>query len=208
MPQIILPSIIAKNQRELNSAFRRLEKVVRELHLDVVDGKFAKNNSLNFNFKLSPQFKYNMHLMVKHPEKWIKKYWTKVDLFIPQLEEIKGVSAYIKWMKKGKKKVAFALKPETNINRIKPFLPDCDYLLILTVHPGFYGSRFLPGALKKIAALKKINPKIKVIVDGGMNLVTVKKAARAGADYFVSGSYVTQAERPEERIKKLRLVVR
>ncbi|MFH0701238.1 MAG: hypothetical protein V2A62_02255 [Candidatus Woesearchaeota archaeon] len=203
MTQLILPSIMSKSQEELEADLRRLRGVVKEIHLDVVDGLFAPNDSLDFNFKLPAGFKYNMHLMVKKPEIWIKKRWKESDLFIPQLEEIKDVLAYIKWMRKGKKKVAFALKPETLVSKIKPFLKDCDYVLILTVHPGFYGSKFIPSILKKIPLIKKVNPKIKVIVDGGMCPSNIGLAAKAGADLFVSGSYTTKAERLKERVKEL-----
>ena len=96
-----------------------------------------------------------------------------------------------------------ALKPETKVKEVKDFLKDVDYVLILTVHPGFYGAKFLSAPLKKIKQIKKINPKIKIIVDGGMDPKTIKKAVKAGADLFVSGSYVTKAENPKERIKIL-----
>ncbi len=194
---------MSKSQEELEADLKKLKGVVKEIHLDVVDGLFAPNDALDFNFKLPAGFKYNMHLMVKKPEIWIKKRWKESDLFIPQLEEIKDVLAYIKWMRKGGKKVAFALKPETSVSKIKPYLMDCDYVLVLTVHPGFYGSKFLPSALKKINLIKKVNPKIKVIVDGGMKPETIGLAARAGADLFVSGNFVTKAEKPKERIKEL-----
>ena len=86
---------------------------------------------------------------------------------------------------------------------IKDYLVDLDYVLVLTVHPGFYGSKFLSAPLKKIKQIKKINPKVKVIVDGGISPKTIKKAAKAGADYFVSGSYTTKSEFPRKSIRNL-----
>ncbi len=207
MKQLIFPSLMSRSQEELDADLKKLKKIVKIVHLDVVDGLFAPNHSLDFGFKLPSGFKYNMHLMVKKPEVWIKKHWKQMDLFIPQLEEIKDVPAYIRWMRKGKKKVGFALKPETSVSEIKPYLKDCDYVLVLTVHPGFYGSKFLPSALKKIILLKKINPKVEVIVDGGMCPERVGLAVKAGADYFVSGSYTTKADKPKERIKELMKVI-
>jgi ribulose-phosphate 3-epimerase len=141
--------------------------------------------------------------MIKNPERWVKKHLNRISLFIPHFEEVKNKERYIQLMKKRKKKVAFALLPETEVKNIKPYLKDIDYILILTVKPGFYGSKFLPKKLKKIQQIKKINPKIKIIVDGGMNDKTIAKATKTGADYFVSGSYTTKAEKPKERIKIL-----
>ena len=109
----------------------------------------------------------------------------------------------LKEQRRKKKKVALALNPETKISKIKPYLKDIGYVLILTVHPGFYGAKYLKYPLKKITEIKKINPKIKVIVDGGMNQKTAMDAAKAGADYIVSGSFITKAERPKERMKLL-----
>ena len=69
----IIPSVMARNQKELDVLLKRY-KGFKELHLDIVDGKFASNHSLDFKFKLVNGFKYNTHLMVKNPINWIKKY--------------------------------------------------------------------------------------------------------------------------------------
>lgn len=202
MKQIIFPSVIAKSQTELNGECKRL-KGIKEVHLDVVDGKFAPNHSLDFNFKLDKNFHYQAHLMLKAPELWIEKHLQKVELFIPHFEEIIYPSLYIEWMQRENKKVAFAILPETKVAKLKPYLGQIDYILILTVHPGFYGGKYLKNERNKINQIKEVNPKIKVIVDGGMNPETIKDAAKAGADFFVSGTYITKAEKPKEAIKIL-----
>ncbi len=208
MAQLIFPSIVAKSQKELDADFIRLKGIVKQLHLDVVDGKFAPNHSLDFKFKLSDNFSYEAHLMIKRPEQWIKQHWKKVELFIPQFEELKDVERYYHWMKQTDRKVAVAIKPETKVSQIKPFLKHIDCVLVLTVHPGFYGSDFLPEQLKKITQIKKLAPNVKVIVDGGMAPDTIKSAAKAGADLFISGSYTTKAEKPRERIKSLMMRIK
>ena len=141
--------------------------------------------------------------MVNHPETWMNKHGKKVKTIIFHPEVVDGVGKLIYKIKQKKKKVGLALKPETKVKEVKDYLLNLDYVLILTVHPGFYGAKFLSAPLRKIKKIKKINPKIKVIVDGGMNPKTIKKAVNAGADCFVSGSYVTKAENPKERIKSL-----
>ncbi|MBU0469988.1 MAG: hypothetical protein KKA62_03530 [Nanoarchaeota archaeon] len=203
MKQKILPSVMAKDQKELDDYFKRLKGSTKEIHLDISDGKFVSSKILDFKFKLSDEFRYNAHLMIKNPLIWIKKNFNKIDLFIPHIEEIKTPQKYIQGMKSKKKKIAFALRPENKITTIKPFLKDIDYVLILTVHPGFYGSKFLKAPLRKIKQIKKINPKIKIIVDGGIHPKTIKDAVKAGGDYFVSGSFTTRSENPKARIKEL-----
>ena len=203
MNQLIIPAIIAKSQSELDTELKRLQGVAKTLHLDIVDGKFAPNRSLEFPFKLSKHYNYQAHLMIEKPEAWIKKNLNKIDLFIPHFESIHYHSRYILWMKKMKMKVAFAILPQTTVEHLKEHLPSIDYVLILTVHPGFYGSRYMPEELRKIKLIKKINPKVNVIVDGGMNPKTIRDAQKAGADLFISGSYVTESDNPKKRMKEL-----
>ena len=204
MKQKILPSIMAKNQKELDLDLKKLKGIVKELHLDVVDGKFAKNKAMNFDFRLKRNFSYNVHLMVKDTEKWVDKCLKKnVQTIIIHPEVVDDLDELVVKIKSKKRKVGFALKPETKVKEIKDYLSQLEYVLILTVHPGFYGAKFLSAPLRKIKQIKKINPKIKVIVDGGMNPKTINKAVKAGGDYFVSGSYVTKADNPKERIKSL-----
>ncbi len=204
MKQIILPSVMAKDQTELDALLNKLTGVAKILQLDVVDGKFAPNLSLDFNFKLSKNFKYYVHLLVKDPLKYVKKH-PEIELFFSPFESFKDPAKYIKEMKLRKKKIGFSINPETSVSKIKNFLPFADYVIVLTVHPGFYGGKFLPAILKKITAIKRINHKIKIIVDGGIDLSNIKAAKKAGADYLVSGHFVTQAPDPKKALKELTL---
>jgi len=202
MKQKVFPSVMAKSQRELDTILKNLTGVAKYLHLDVADGKFVPSTSLWFPFRLSKKFKYIAHLMLNDPEKWIQKHGAKVEFCIVQAETV-NVENYIQKVKRQKKKVAFALNPETKVAKIQKYLKDIDYLLILAVHPGFYGAKYLKSPLKKISQIKNINPLVKVIVDGGMNPQTVKDAVHAGADYIVSGSFISKAEKPKERMRMM-----
>lgn len=199
----IFPSIVAKNQKELNETLKKLKGVSKTLHLDIVDGKFAPNHSLDFPFRLNRKFNYNAHLMLKNPQSWIEKHGKKVDFYVVHFEVLKNVKRYIEETKKKKKKVAFALLPETKVSKIKDYLKYVDIILILTVHPGFYGSRYLRSPLKKIKQIKKINPKVKVIVDGHMNPKTIKEVKKAGGDWFVVGSYIMNSGSPKKAVREL-----
>lgn len=212
MNQTIIPSVIAKNQNELDAYLKKLHGIAKTVHLDVIDGKFAPNHSLQFPFRLPNEFSYQAHLMMKRPERWIEKHLKrhagKIKLFIPHLKEVQDHAAYIKWLKAHKKKVAFALNPEMTVRHIQKHIKNIDYILILTVHPGFYGSKYLKSELRKIPAIKKANPKVKIIVDGGMNPWTIADAAKAGADFFVSGSYIMQNSHTGKAMKELEKALR
>lgn len=211
MGQIIFPSLMAKNQRELTGDLERL-KGIKTLHLDIADGKFVNNKTFQFPLKLSGDFQYQAHLMVKEPASWVVKHGSLVETIVFHPESFAGyknnfdenkICSLIKKIKNKNKKAGLGLRPETPVEKIKPFLKMIDWVLVLTVSPGFYGGKYLPENLKKIKQIKKLNPRIKVLVDGGMNPKTIRQAARAGAEHFVSGSYTTKAVNPKERIKEL-----
>ena len=157
----IYPSVMGKSQKEIDKLLKKLDGVSKYLHLDIADGKFVPNKSLWFNFKLSKNFGYAAHLMIKNPLSWVKKHGSKVDIIIFHLEAVKDVTedvrSVINLVKKKKRKVGIALKPETSVAKLKGYLPMVDYVLVLTVHPGFYGAKYLKEPLKKIKQIKKLN---------------------------------------------------
>tara|TARA_Y100000310_G_C20174202_1_gene575088 strand:- start:37 stop:606 length:570 start_codon:yes stop_codon:yes gene_type:complete len=188
---MILPSIIANSQKEFDKRFEKV-KSFSKFHLDVMDGKFVKNKSLMFNFKLPKNKKFEAHLMVKNPKTWIKKHGRKVDNIIVHYESMKGVSL--------SKKISLAINPKTSVNEIRPFLSKINKVLVMTVTPGKYGSKFLSSTLKKIKELKSKT----IEVDGGINPTTIKKAKKAGATQFVVGSYLQKSKDMKKSISKLK----
>ncbi len=208
MKQHIFPSVMAKNELEFEALLKKLKGVAKTIHLDVADGKFVPSNSLDFYLTLPKTFEYAAHLMMEHPQRWIEKYGKEVKLCIPHFSAILNFPSHISWMKRMNQTLALAINPEVSVDKIKPYLHEIEYILILTVHPGFYGSPYLKSELQKIRLIKKINPKIKVIVDGGMNPKTIKEAKKAGADYFVSGSYITLSKDPKKAMQILRKAIK
>lgn len=216
--QAIVPSIIASSQKELDEMIIRVSPYVSLMQLDIMDGKFVRNKSLWFDFKVRRRIKnkrirYEAHLMVKEPERWMKRHGPKVDTIIFPYESLQKknkekekekILDLIKKIKNKKKKAGIAVNPETKAEKIFPYLMNLDQVVILTVHPGKYGAKFLPKMLKKVQEIRNLDKKIIIEVDGGINSQTIKGAAKAGANYFVSGSFVTKAENPKERIAELK----
>jgi ribulose-phosphate 3-epimerase len=202
----IYPSIMGKSQNEINLLFKKLEDVSEYVHLDVADGKFVPNKSLWFKFRLSSKFTYAAHLMIKNPISWVKKNCGRfsVILFHPEVLNLGKSIELIKNIKTEGKKVGIALKPETKVSSVTNLLDLVDYVLILTVHPGFYGAKYLKNPLKKIKQIKKNHPTVKVIVDGHMNPVTIKEAKKAGADIIISGSFLSKSDNPKKAMKELK----
>ncbi len=194
---------MGKNQKDINTLFTKYKGIVKHLHLDIADGKFVPNTSLWFNFRLSRNFKYSAHLMINNPISWIKKHGKKMDTIIFSIEAVKDVQKVISEIKRIKKKVGISLNPETSISYLKPHLKEIDVVLILSVHPGFYGAKFLKTPLRKIHFLKRSDPNVKIIVDGGMKPKTAIHAAIYGADHLVAGSFIASSSNPQKAIAKL-----
>ncbi|MFQ5532020.1 MAG: ribulose-phosphate 3-epimerase [Candidatus Nanoarchaeia archaeon] len=205
----IIPSIIAKNQTELELRLNKVRKHTKWIQLDAMDGKFVKNKSFNFNFKL-PRFsrnKYELQLMVKNPKHWIEKHGKKVHIIIFHIESCrneKEIRDIIKLIKSMRKKVGLAINPKTSVSKLKLFSKDVDMFLVMTVTPGGYGAKFLPETLKKVKQLRKSYPKLSIEVDGSINDKTISKAKKAGANRFVVGSYLQKADNVIKAVKVLK----
>ncbi len=202
---MIIPTVVSNSQKDLERRIKKVKRFAKWVQLDVVDGKFAKNLSFNFDFRLPRGLKYEAHLMVNNPLKWVEEHGDKVNMIIFHVEPIKNIDKVIEAIKKKRKKVGLALKAGTKVSRIRKYLKKVDLILILTVHPGFYGSKFLPGTLKKIKEIRKINKKIKIEIDGGMKPETIELAKKAGANRFCVGSFLQKSKNIKKAIESLKI---
>lgn len=198
----IIPSIVSKNQRELDAQLKKFKGLVKEVQLDVMDGTFVKQRSNWFDFTLPKPFQYQAHLMVDDPEAWARKNYAKVETIILNIERVKNPRKIITFLKKKKRKVGFALNPETPLTSILPYLDHLNLALVLTVHPGKYGSTFLPHVLDKVEHLaKRYNGTIEL--DGGITPRTIPQCIKAGATAFVVGSYLQESKNIKKALQQL-----
>ncbi|MFQ6108273.1 MAG: ribulose-phosphate 3-epimerase [Candidatus Aminicenantales bacterium] len=209
MKTVIIPAVIAKTQEELDGIFRRINKHADLVQLDIMDGRFVPNHSLDFDFVLPQEkYKFEAHLMIENPEEWVRENWEKADTIIAHYEAVRDPENFIAFVKNRGRRVAFGLNPETGIHRIQNYLSLIDQVLIMTVHPGFYGSRFLPEMVEKIRELRKLMPDLDIEVDGGIKADTIASVAEAGANMFVSGSYLIGSDDMAERMNILEKRIR
>ncbi len=204
MNYLVVPAIIADNQERMEFMLSTVMNHVRRVQLDVMDGKFVPSRSLNFDFELTKKtIIYEAHLMIENPEKWIKENGHKVDIIIVHVEMAKNLKKIIRSVKDERKNVAFALNPESGIDIIKPVIRYLDQVTVMTVHPGRYGSKFLPSTLRKVTTLRKFREDLDIEVDGGMNLEYAKRAKEHGANIICSGSFIFGNAKPIEAVTKL-----
>ena len=188
----------------------KLNKVVDQIHFDVMDGKFTEKPTLNLDImkeKLKDiTKKIDVHLMVVN----IKEYIDKVLKFNPKyitfhIEATDNINYFIKYIKEKKIKVGLAINPETNLEKIFPYLKDIDLVLVMSVHPGQGGQKFIDieDKINYLYQYRKLNNLSYMIeVDGGINNETIKKIKKA--DIAVAGSYITDSDDYQKQIKLLR----
>jgi ribulose-phosphate 3-epimerase len=204
----IIPAIIAKSQKEFEENINKVKDFVDIIQLDFMDGKFVPNKSIDFDFKIPPSdCKFEAHLMIQDPLGWVEKHYKKVDTVLAHFESCKDPKKFIDVVKKKGKRMGFVLNPETPIDSIEKFLDDIDQVLIMTVNPGFYGSPFLPEMIDKFKKLRKKCPNLDIEVDGGITDKTIGLVDNAGANLFVSGSYIVKSENIKNAVDSLKKII-
>ncbi len=194
---IISPSIIASDFSDIKAAVKKVETAeIDFLHFDIMDGNFVPNITIGPDFvkavrKIS-DLKFDVHLMISHPEEYVEKFIESgADWLSFHIEAYNFPLRIIKKIKELNKKSGIVLNPATPVKDVEQLLEYLDYVLIMTVDPGFSGQKFIPFSLKKIETLKNIivkkNYSAIIEVDGGINEETVDDVVNAGADMLVMG---------------------
>ena len=209
----ILPSILSADFANLERDIKELESIgIDMFHIDVMDGNFVPNISFGFPIIESIRPKtdkvFDCHLMIANPENYVEQFCNVgCDMVSFHIEATNHADRVIQVIKKNGKKAGIVLNPQTSIESIKYLLPKLDYVLIMTVNPGFGGQKFIPELLEKIEELAKLreekNYNFLIEVDGGINTETSKACRDKGADLLVCGSFLFGASDKEKTLGEL-----
>ena len=196
----ISPSILSADFSQLGNEIKRLEEGGADMiHVDVMDGHFVPNLTMGppiiKSLRKYTKLPFDVHLMITPVHKFIEDYAEAgADIITIHPEATSNLSESIKHIKILKKKVGVSLNPNTKVNVIREFLSEIDLVLVMSVHPGFGGQKFMPEVLEKIKDLNKIKEKdnlnFDIEVDGGIDFDNNKLAINAGANILVSGTTV------------------
>ena len=196
----ISPSILSANFSQLGKEIKRLEDGGADMiHIDVMDGHFVPNLTIGppviKALRNCTKLAFDVHLMISPVHKYIKDYAEAgANIITIHPEATDNLQKSIKHIKNFGKKVGVSLNPNTQIDTIEKLLVEINLVLIMSVHPGFAGQKFIPNVLDKIKELKKIKDKknlnFDIEVDGGINFDTSKLVIEAGANILVSGTTI------------------
>ena len=209
----ILPSILSADFANLERDVKELEQIgIDMFHIDVMDGNFVPNISFGFPIIEAIRSKtdkiFDCHLMIARPEEYVERFCNAgCDMVSFHIEATNHADRVIQIIKNSGKKAGIVLNPQTSIESVKYLLPKLDYVLIMTVNPGFGGQKFIPEMLEKIEELAKIREEkgysFLIQVDGGVNVETSKLCRDRGADLLVCGSFLFGAEDKEKTLGEL-----
>lgn len=199
----VLPAILAQNQEEMENEFNKVIRYSQIFHVDVEDGNLVENTSLDFDFELPEHQRYEAHLMVEKPLEWIRQHLDCFKRFNFHVESKEDPEEVIAYLRSEGKEVGLAINPETDLEKVMEYIHRVDLVQIMTVDPGSYGSEFHEEMISRIEEVKEAHPEVSVEVDGHVTPENAEDLRDAGANLFVSGSYIQESEDQGKAVRLL-----
>jgi len=199
----IFPSILSTTFFDLETKLTDFRaNGIEVIHLDVMDGHFVDQISFGASMLTAIRsrfdFTFDSHLMVDNPEKAIPFFLAVGAEWISfHIETEASIGKAISLIRQGGSKPGLALNPDTPVERVHPFLPDLDYVLLMSVFPGYGGQKFMESSMERIRQLKRkiLADRLtcRIEVDGGISVGDISRLRDAGVDLFVMGTSLFHA---------------
>jgi len=215
-PVEIAPSILAADFASLGEGIRAVERGgANLLHVDVMDGHFVPNISIGVpvveSLRKATRLPLDVHLMIENPERYIQPFSEAgADMISVHQEATVHLDRVLTMIREHGCRPGAVINPATPVSALSEVLDSVDYVLVMSVNPGFGGQKFIPGALEKIRRLKEIreryNQSFRIEVDGGLGPENVMEVVRAGAEILVAGTSIFHTPDPAEAVRAMKQI--
>jgi ribulose-phosphate 3-epimerase len=213
----LLPSILSADFACLGEEIGRvMDAGVRMIHCDVMDGHFVPNLTMGpaVVAAVAPEVHrreglLSVHLMIERPEDYIDEFaQAGADALSLHVEACTHLYHAVQAIKALGMGAGVALNPGTDISRILDVAPLVDFVLLMTVNPGFGGQKLIPSALKKVPLVRQMaGPQVAIELDGGVNRDNIREIVETGANWIVAGSAVFGATDPGAEARALQALM-
>jgi ribulose-phosphate 3-epimerase len=210
----IAPSILSADFAALGAAIAAAEKGGADLlHVDVMDGHFVPNITIGpvvvKAVKRVANVPLDVHLMITNPDRYVDAFVEAgADMLSVHLEVLPHLHRTVAYIKSLGVKAGVVLNPSTPAAALEEIAGDVDFVLVMSVNPGFGGQKFIPKSLQKVGAIRTLldraGSKAPIEMDGGIDLSNVARAVEAGVEIVVAGSAIFSAPDPAAATRALK----
>jgi ribulose-phosphate 3-epimerase len=201
-----VPAILTDDPVALGRMVLQAESFTDFAQFDVMDGRFVPSTSVTCLqiAALGTRLSWEAHLMVLHPEKYLEEFkQAGAQKIVFHYEATPSPDTVIDLIKKLDLQAGLAINPETPVATIAPLVKTLDSVLFLSVNPGFYGTKFIPEVLDKIADFRKAHPVVEVGIDGGIKESNIAEIAASGVNVIYIGSAIFLQPDPAASYRRL-----
>ncbi len=213
--KLLAPSILAGDFSKLGEEIKVVEEAGADIiHLDVMDGRYVPNITIGppviKSLRKITNLPFDAHLMIVEPEKYVDDFIDAgVNMISFHLDATIHAHRLVEHIKSRGVKAGIALNPSNPVSTLEEIIHFIDYVLIMSVNPGFSGQKFIPEVLNKIPKLKKLmedtgRTDVLIEIDGGINKDNITQISQMGVDIFVAGSSVYGASDKKEAVRILK----
>jgi len=210
----IVPSILSADFARLADEMARVERGgARLLHLDVMDGHFVQNITIGppvvESLRKATKAHLDVHLMIENPERYVTDFvHAGANSVSVHWEACRHLDGTLEMIRSAKAMAGVVLNPATPVEVLEDVLHVADYVLLMSVNPGFGGQKLIPYVLEKVRKLAEMRRvkrlALPIEIDGGVHPENLAEVVRAGCDWIVTGSAIFHSPEPEATVRRMR----